>query len=157
MGDTGRVADRRDVHPHHLLRAVLTDPMVRDVLVELGSSADEVLLTLDHEWLAASDTIDLEEIAAVGIDLATVLTAVNPPFDEAPDWGGRRLTDATRDLLVRSLGLRSLTHGPRVHAGHLLLALMASKDRLVAATFRAHGLSGRDARAVVERWSRRAP
>lgn len=150
------MVDRGDVLPHHLLRAVLADRGVREVLAELGTDPDEVLVTLDREWLAAADTIDLEEIQAVGIDLPTVLAAVNPPFDEPPDWGGRNVTDATRELLVRALGVRGLTHGPRVVSAHLLLALMSSKDHIVAATLRAHGLHGRTARGVVERWSRRA-
>jgi hypothetical protein len=58
---------------------------------------------------------------------------------------------------VRALGLRSLTHGPGLGSGHLLLALLGSKDRVVAATVRAHGLQARRARPVVERWTRRAP
>ncbi|MDO9456930.1 Clp protease N-terminal domain-containing protein [Nocardioides sp.] len=151
------MADRHDVHPHHLLRAVLGDQMVRDVLVELGADPDEVRVTLDREWLAAADTIALEEIESVGIGLATVLTAVNPPFDDPPDWEGRRITEPTRELLVRALGVRGITQGARVGSGHLLLALMSSKDHIVAATFRTHGLHSRGARTVVERWSRRAP
>lgn len=151
------MVDRRDVHPHHLLRAVLGDRVVRDVLVEIGADPDEVRVTLDREWLAASDTIELEEIAAVGIDLVTVLAAINPPFDAPPDWGGRHVTDVTRELLVRALGVRGVLHGSRVTSSHLLLALMTSKDHIVSATFRAHGLHGRAARSVVERWSRRAP
>ena len=149
--------DRRDVHPHHLLRAVLGDRQVREILGGLDVAADEVLVTLDQRWLAAADTIDLEEIEAVGIDLPTVLDAVNPPYDEPPDWGGRQLTVATRDLLVRAIAARGTTHAPRVGTSHLLLALMSSKDPLVSGTLRAHALHGRAARGVVERWSRRAP
>lgn len=150
------MSDRRDVHPHHLLRALLDDRVVRDVLAELDAPADEVRLTLDRTWLDAADTIDPEEIAAVGIDLGTVLRAVNPPFDGPPDWGGRRLTDPARELLVRSLGVRAATHGSTVAPAHLLLALLASKDRILLATFRAHGLTARGARPLVERWTRRA-
>lgn len=151
------MSDRHDVHPHHLLRALLDDRVVRDLVSELGADPDEVRVTLDRAWLGAADTIDPEEIAAVGIDLATVLAAVNPPFDEAPDWGGRRLTDPTRELLVRALGVRAATHGSRVGSAHLLLSLLSSKDRILVATFRAHGLTARAARPVVERWTRRAP
>ncbi len=150
------MVDRHDVHPHHLLRALLADRLVREVLVELGADPDEVRLSLDHEWLAAAETLDLEEIEAVGIDLPTVLAAVNPPFDAPPDWGGRRLTEATRDLLVRALAVRGSTHGPRVGPEHLLLAVMSSKDRVVAGALRAHGLHSRQARAVVERRTRRS-
>ena len=151
------MADRHEVHPHHLLRAVLPDRLVRDVLAELGTDADQLALTLDGLWLAAADTIELEEIEARGIDLATVLQAINPPFDEMPDWGGRRLTGPTRDLLVRALGVRAIGHGSRTSSAHLLLALMSSKDHLVAGTFRAHGLTARATRPIVERWGRRAP
>lgn len=150
------MSDRLDVHPHHLLRALLDDRVVRDVLAELGADPDEVRVTLDRAWLGAADTIDPEEIASVGIDVATVLRAVNPPFDDPPDWGGRRLTDATRELLVRALGVRAATHGSTVAPAHLLLALLSSKDRILAVTFRAHGLTARAARPVVERWTRRA-
>ena len=151
------MVDRRDVHPHHLLRAVLGVRDVRVLLVEIGDEPHEYLLTLDREWLGASDTIEPEEIAAVGIDLSTVLAALNPPFDDPPDWGGRNVTDVTRELLVRALGVRGVLHGSSVTSSHLLLALMTSKDHIVSATFRAHGLHGRAARGVVERWSRRAP
>lgn len=151
------MADRREVHPHHLLRAVLADHLVRDVLGRLGADPDQVLLTLDQRWLAAADTIEVEEIEAVGIDLATVLTAVNPPFDRPPDWGGRRITEPTRDLLVRALAGRGPLQGGRVTGAHLLLALMSSKDPIVAATLRAHDLHTRAARGAVARWCRRAP
>ena len=149
--------DRHDVHPHHLLRAALRDGFVRDVLAEVGADADQVLLTLDRRWLDASDTIDVEEVESVGIGLPMVLAALNPPFDEAPDWGGRHLTDATRDLLVRALGMRRTDHGPLVGSGHVLLALLTSKDHIVAPTLRDHGLTLRGVRPLVERRSRRAP
>lgn len=150
------MADRHDVHPHHLLRALLGDRTMRDALSELGADPDEVGLTLDQLWLAGTDVLGPEAVAAVGIDLPTVLAAVNPPFDEAPDWGGRRLTEATRDVLVRALAVRGPLQGVRVGPGHLFLALMLSRDPLVGATLRAHHLHTRTARAVVERWSRRA-
>ncbi|QCW50086.1 hypothetical protein FE634_06110 [Nocardioides dongxiaopingii] len=150
------MTDRRDVHPHHLLRAVLADRAAREVLAVVGVAADDLLLTLDGLWLAASDTIDVEEVQARGIDVATVLAVVNPPFDGEPDWGGRRVTEATRDVLVRSLAMRR-TGGRPVTSGHLLLGLLASRDRLVAGTFRAHGLRLRDVRPVVDRFGRRAP
>ncbi|WP_134764792.1 Clp protease N-terminal domain-containing protein [Nocardioides sp. 1609] len=151
------MTDRRDVHPHHLLRAVLADRPAREVLAAVGVAADDVLLTLDGLWLAASDTIDVEEVQARGIDVATVLAVVNPPFEGEPDWGGRRVTDATRDVLVRSLAMRRAGGARPVTSGHLLLGLLASRDRLVSGTFRAHGLRLRDVRPVVDRLGRRAP
>ena len=149
--------DRRDVHPHHLLRAALRDRFVRDVVAELGADPDQVLLTLDHRWLAAADTIDVEEVEAVGIELPMVLAAINPPFDGPPDWGGRHLTDATRDLLVRALGMRGPGAGPNVGSGQVFLALLSSKDHIVAPTLREHGLSLRTARPLVDQRSRRSP
>ncbi|MEO9325705.1 Clp protease N-terminal domain-containing protein [Nocardioides sp. C4-1] len=150
------MADRRDVHPHHLLRALLDDRLVRQVLAELGVEADRVRLTLDQRWLAASDTIEVEEVETLGIDLATVLAVVNPPFDDPPDWAGRRLTDATRELLVRALGVRRVDSGRGVTSGHLLVAVLSTKEPIVAGTVREHGLSERAARRVVDAWSRRA-
>lgn len=150
------MADRRDVHPHHLLRAVLADVEVREVLALVGANPDQLMLTLDRWWLEASDTIEVEEVEARGIDVATVLTVINPPFGDGADWGGRRLSPATREVLVRALGARSLHHGGATTSGHLLLALLQSKDRLVAGTFREHGVHARAVRPVVERRGRRA-
>lgn len=151
-----RVTDRRDVHPHHLLRAVLADPPAREVLAELGVPASDLLLTLDGLWLAASDTIEVEEIEARGIDVEVVLSALNPPFDGEADWGGRRLSDPTRAVLVRALALRGLAQGRPVTSRHLLLALMTSRDRLVTDAFAAHRLRYRDARRVADRLGRRS-
>lgn len=151
------MVDRHDVQPHHLLRAALADGFCRHLISHLAGDPDALLITLDQLWLDAADAIDVEEIQARGIDMVTVLAAINPPFDGEPDWRGRRLTDATRDLLVRALGVRAIGHGRTTGSGHVLLALMGSRDPLVAGTFRAHGLHARDAKPLVERWSRRSP
>ncbi|GAA5144332.1 hypothetical protein GCM10023340_11990 [Nocardioides marinquilinus] len=149
------MTDRHDVHPHHLLRAVLADADVRLVLASLGADADDLRLTLDHLWLAASDTIDVEEVSALGIELGTVLAVLNPPHDAPPDWGGRRFATTTRDVLVAALANRALQRDARTSGPDVLVALAGSKDRLVAGTFAAHGLRARDVRRHVERWGRR--
>ncbi len=143
------------MQPHHVLRALLGDRFVRDVLVHLEVSPDELRVTLDRRWLDAADTIDVEEVESPGIDVATLLAAVNPPFDEQPDWRGRRPTPRTRDVLVLALRERALS-GNRTHSGHLLLGVMASRDPIVAGTFAEHDLRLRRVRPVVQRWGRRA-
>ncbi len=148
--------DRFDVQPHHVLRALLGDRFVRDVLAHLEADADEVRLTLDRRWLEAADTIDVEEVESPGIDVATLLAAVSPPFDEQPDWRGRRPTPRTRDVLVLALRERAAVSSTRTHSGHLLLGVMASRDPIVAGTFAEHDLRLRRVRPVVQRWGRRA-
>ncbi|WP_139977992.1 Clp protease N-terminal domain-containing protein [Nocardioides litoris] len=149
--------DRHDVHPHHLLRAVLGDQVVRDLLRELGTDADDVSLTLDRRWLDAADTIDVEEVETLGVGLPMVLAALNPPYDGPPDWGGRHLLDSTREVLVRALGMRGPTSTAPVRAAHVLLALMTCKDSIVGGAFRDHGVTLKAARPVVDRWTRRTP
>ncbi len=150
------MTSRRDVQPHHLLRALLADRFVRDVCAELGVDPDLVRLSLDRRWLDAADTIDVEEVEARGIDVPTLLAAVNPPFDEQPDWQGRRLTPRSRDVLVLALRERATVSGHRTHSGHVLLGLMASRDPIVAGTFADHDLRLRQVRPVVQRLGRRA-
>jgi hypothetical protein len=150
------VTSRRDVHPHHVLRALLSDRFVRDVLGGVRVDPDQVRITLDRRWLDAADTIDLEEIESRGIEVGTLLQAVNPPFDEQPDWRGRRLTPRTRDVLVLALRERAAVAGDRTHSGHLLLGVMASRDPIVSGTFAEHDLRLRQVRPIVQRWGRRA-
>jgi hypothetical protein len=150
------VTSRSDVQPHHVLRALLADRFVRDVLTHLGTDPDQARITLDRRWLDAAETIDVEEVEARGIDVATLLEAVNPPFDEQPDWRGRRPTPRTRDILVLALRERAAVSGSRTHSGHLLLGVMASRDPIVSGTFAEHDLRLRQVRPVVQKWGRRA-
>ena len=150
------MADRHEVYPHHVLRAALRDPFVGDVLAALEVPVAQLQVTLEHRWLAASDTIEIEEIEAIGVDVATLLAALNPPYDGPADWGDLRLAATTSDLLVATLRARAgMPHG-RTHSGHLLLALLGSRDAIVAGTFADHGLRARDARPLVRKWGRRA-
>ena len=150
------MADRHDVHPHQVLRAVLREPFVGDVLAAREVVVAEVQVTLERRWLAAGDTIEVEEVEALGIDVPTLLRALNAPYDGVADWGDLRLTDATRDVLVGALRARASTRQRRTSVGHLLLGLMTSRDPIVAGTFAEHGLRTRDVRPLVERWGRRA-
>ena len=150
------MADRHEVHPHQVLRAVLREPFVADVLAARDVSVAEVQVTLEQRWLAAGDTIELEEIEALGVDVPTLLRALDPPYDGPADWGDLRLTPATRDVLVGALRARAGLRQSRTSVGHLLLALLASRDPIVAATFAAHGLRARDVRPLVQKWGRRA-
>ena len=148
--------DRREVRPDHLLRAVLDDPLVVEVLDQLGAQAPAVRETLEHRWLESLDDVDAEALFALGIDIDNVLEVLNPPYDAEPDWHGRLLTPAARDVLVSALVEFSATRGPRIHAGHVLLGLLRSHDALVAGTFRTHQVRLRPARALVAEWGRRA-
>ncbi len=148
--------DRREVRPDHLLRAVLDDRLVVDVLDQLGAPVPAVRETLEHRWLETLDDVDAEALFALGIDLDNVLEVLNPPYDAEPDWHGRLLSPAARDVLLHALVEYSAIRGPHVHAGHVLLGLLRSHDPLVAATFRAHGVRLRPARALVAEWGRRA-
>jgi len=150
------VGDRYDVAPPHLLRAALDDTMVRDLLAAVGTSADELRLTLEQRWLESADVVGPEDVAALGIELDLVLSVLNPPFDHDPPWGGRHLTRTGREALIHALRERSLAPARRAHAGHLLLGLMSSKDPLVARTFADHGLRAKDLRPLVAAWGRRA-
>lgn len=151
------MADRFEVHPHHLLRAVLDDVIVVDVLRRLEVEADQLKATLAECWLAAADVIDLEEVEAVGIDGATLLGALNSADGARVEWGGRRLSPPARDVLVRALGICVAMRHARTTSGHVLLALMDSRSAIVAQTFAAHGLRAKDVRPLLAQWGRRAP
>ena len=124
--------DRREIRPDHLLRAVLDDKLVGDVLTHLGTPPTTLRATLEHRWL---DTVD--------------------DLDGEPDWRGRHLSDPARAVLVSALVERTNTDSQKVHAGHLLLGLLHSRDPLVAGTFRQHGIRLRAARPLVAAWGRR--
>jgi Clp amino terminal domain, pathogenicity island component len=147
--------DRREIRPDHLLRAVLDDKLVGEVLTHLGTPPTTLRATLEHRWLDTVDDVDSEALFALGIDLPTVLEVINPPFDAEPDWRGRHLSDPARAVLVSTLVERTNTDSQRVHAGHLLLGLLHSRDPLVAGTFRQHGIRLRAARPLVAAWGRR--
>lgn len=151
------MTDRHEVHPHHVLRAVLRDPTVGDLLRPHGVEVEQVEVTLAQRWLAHSDTIGIEDVEALGVDVATLLAALGPDAGEgSPTWGGRRLAGPTRDLLVRTLGICGAMRHRHPGSGHLLLALMGCRDAVVAETFAAHGLRARDVRPWVRQWGRRA-
>lgn len=149
------MADRYDVHPHHVLRAVLVDRFAADVLGALGVSPDEVQVTLTERWLAASDIIEIEEIESVGVDVASLLAALNPTGEAPAPWGGWCLSAPARDVLVRALGICAAMRHRRTTSGHLLLALMASKDAIVMQTLAAHRLRAAEVRPLVTQWGRR--
>ena len=149
------MSDRREVRPEHLLRAVLDDVAVREVLAELGVAAADVLTTLEHRRLEAVDALDLEDLHALGIDVETVVTVLNPPFDGEADWQGRVLTRSAQEVCVAALA--ESARGDRgVTSGHVLLGLLRSRDPLVSGTLRAHGLRLRPTRVVVARRGRRS-
>ncbi len=150
------MADRFEVQCHHVLRAVVDDALVVDLLQALRVDPAEVQVTLAERWLAASETIDVEEIAMVGIDAPTLLAALNPAEQTPAQWRGRQLSDSARDVLVRSLGICGAMGHRRTTSAHLLLALLASKDPIVVQTLAAHGLRTKDVRPLVRRWGRRA-
>ncbi|MFC5175923.1 Clp protease N-terminal domain-containing protein [Nocardioides taihuensis] len=149
------MSDRREVRPEHLLRAVLDDVAVREVLAELGVAATDVLTTLEHKRLAATRAFDVESLHELGIDVATVMTVLNPPYDAEADWQGRVLSRGAQEVCVAALA--ESVHSDRgVTSGHLLLGLLRSRDRLVAGTLREHGLRLRPARVVVAHRGRRS-
>ena len=147
--------DRREVRPEHLLRAVLDDGQVGHALVACGTTPQAMRATLEHRWLATVDDIDVETLFELGIDVETVLVALNPPFDDEPDWQGRTLSPEARDVLVKAL-VESSGSGRRVHAGHVLLGLMHSRDPVLIGTFREHGVRAKAVRELVRRWDRQA-
>ena len=149
------MADRYDVHPHHLLRAALEDQFAADVLRALEVRPDEMKVTLTERWLAASDVIEIEEIESVGVDVASVLEALNPAGVRPVEWGGRRLSAPARDVLVRALGIGAAMRHQQVSSGHLLLALLASKDAIVLQTLAAHRVRAKEVRPLVAQWGRR--
>jgi hypothetical protein len=153
------MADRYDVHPHHVLRAVLEDRVATDVLSAIDVDPAQVQVTLAHHWLDAADTIEVEEIETVGVDVTMLLAALNPADGTRPQWGGRHLTQAARDVLVRSLGVCGAMRQRRTTSGHVLLALLACKDPIVVRTFATHGIGPQESRrlrGLVEQWGRRA-
>ena len=77
--------------------------------------------TLEHRWLGTVDDLDVETLFELGIDVETVLVALNPPFDDEPDWHGRTLSPEARDVLVKALVERRAPVAG-VHAGHVLSA-----------------------------------
>ncbi|CAN5355093.1 hypothetical protein BH11ACT8_BH11ACT8_09120 [soil metagenome] len=150
------MADRHEVQPHHVLRAVLGDGYAAELLAAVGSSAQELRLTLDGLWLEASEEIGPEEIGAVGIDVATLLALLNPPYDGAVAADGRRLTEPARDVLVAALRTNASMRHPRTGTGHLLVALLRSRDPLVSATCTAHRVPVRAVTDLVATRGRRA-
>ncbi len=149
-----------EIRPEHLLRALLDDRLVRDLLAAAGTDADELRAVLEREYLAGLEVIDEASLYAARVDLTGMLATWNAPrvapgpFAAAMD--AYRLTDGARACLMRGVGEAARTGATTMTSGHLLLGLLRTRDRTVARVLRTVRVDQRAVRTVLRRWGRRA-
>ncbi|MBS43881.1 MAG: hypothetical protein CMH83_12115 [Nocardioides sp.] len=146
----------RLVQPHHVLRAVLDDVLVRDVLARCDVDVAMLRTDLDLAWWSSVDCPDVLGEASAGLDLETVRAALEPSRGWAAAWGDRRPSEGTRTLLRAALVRRSRTGCRRPVAGHVLLAAATSEDPVLRAALTPYRKRLRPASRLVAQWGRRA-
>ena len=131
--------------PVQMLRAVLDDREVAAVLAAEGTSADAVRITLERRWLAGVVGPDDVTLHEPRVDLPALLRALSSGADLSGISGSARriLADAVRES--------AYLHDRRIAAPHVLLALLASNDPLLSATFAEHHLRPQGVRPHVGR------
>lgn len=141
-----------DTAPEDLLRALLDDATVGDVLSAAGSSADELRVAVERRWLARLDrAIDDELLRGRRVDVGALLRALN---EGAPTLD--RLPAGARAALGRALRESAGLHAPSISAEHLLIALVAGSDPVVAPAAAELGLRAATVRGIVARRGPRA-
>ncbi|MBB6628773.1 hypothetical protein H5V45_15710 [Nocardioides sp. KIGAM211] len=149
-------ADRHEVRPEHLLRAVLGDAAAADLLRGVGLRPDEVRTTLEHRCLERVDVVDDEVLHTEGIDLGALLDALHEPRGVAAARDLARCSPSARRVLLAAVGEAARAGTATIGAGHVLLALRRSRDPVVAGTFAEHRCGVAELRDVVRRRGRRA-
>jgi hypothetical protein len=149
------MADRHEIEPAHILRAVLSDHAARRVLEVCGASPTEVRITLDRLGLDAMEALDPEVVHALGVEVDQLLRELGPGPARDERWRDRTVSPAAREVLLGALG-EAARLGTPVTGWHLLVGLVASSDPVVVATFAEHRLRLRDVRRVGRRLGRRA-
>lgn len=137
--------------PEDLLRALLDDAAVIDVLAAAGASADELRVAVERRWLARLEGVGEEVLRGRRVDVAALLRAVNAG---SPTLAG--LPRPVRAALGRAIGESTALRADRVRAEHLLVALLAGPDPVVAPAAADVGLRAPVVRRVVARRGRRA-
>ncbi|ABL80402.1 Clp N terminal domain protein [Nocardioides sp. JS614] len=136
-----------DTAPEDLLRALLDDATVGAVLSAAGSSAADLRVAVERRWLARLDReVDDELLRGRRVDVGALLRALN---EGAPALG--RLPADARAVLGRAVHESASLHASCIGAEHLLIALVAGADPVVAPAAAELGLRAATVRGVVAR------
>ncbi|MGZ4783331.1 MAG: Clp protease N-terminal domain-containing protein [Oryzihumus sp.] len=165
--EEARAERQGEVHPEHLLLALLHDPdcLAVRVMTELGAGPEAVRLAIEAQHQAPASGLgesDAEALRAIGIDLDEVLRSVeanlggglgDPIAEEDLGRRGRRGRKpfAPESRKVLELALReaiSLKHG-WIGTEHLLLGLLRLDRGAAHEALAGLGLRYRDVRAAV--------
>jgi len=137
--------------PEDLLRALLDDSSVSEVLAAAGVPGEELRIAVERRWLARVERLDEEVLRGRRVDVSALLRAVNAG---SPTLGGLpRPVQTALGLAVRE---SAALHDSQVGAEHLLLALIAGSDPVVAPAAAELGLRAGAVRRVVARRGPRA-
>lgn len=137
--------------PEDLLRAVLDDAAVIDVLAAAGVSADELRVAVERRCLARLEGVDEEVLRGRRVDVVALLQALNAGSSTLAG-----LPLPAQAALGRAVEESAALRAGRVRAEHLLVALLAGPDPVVAPAAAEVGLRAAVVRRVVARRGRRA-
>jgi hypothetical protein len=137
--------------PEDLLRALLDDRLVVEVLRAVGTSPGELRVAAERRWLVGLDHVDEEVVRGRRADVTALLDALN---SASPELDG--VSPAAKAVLARAVRESATLHATRVDPPHLLVALLAGTDPVVAPAAAEIGLRAADVRRAVARRGRRA-
>jgi ATP-dependent Clp protease ATP-binding subunit ClpA len=143
--------DRVGLTPEDLLRALLDEGPVAAVLTAAGTSSGELRLAVERRWLATLDGVDEAILRGRRADVAALLQALNAA---SPELDG--VSPEAKVVLAHALRESAALRARRITSEHLLVALLAGHDPVVAAAAAEIGLRPARVRRIVARRSRRA-
>jgi len=145
------MGDPLGLTPEDLLRALLDDALVVEVLRTVGTSPGELRVAVERRWLAALDHVDEEVLRGRRADVAALLDALNSASHELDG-----VSPVAKAVLGRAVRESAALHATSVAAPHLLVALLAGHDPVVAPAAAEIGLRAVDVRRAVAGRGRRA-
>jgi len=137
--------------PEDLLRALLDDPAVTEVLAAAGVPGEELRIAVERRWLGRVERFDDEVLQGRRVDVAALLRAVNAG---SPTLGG--LPRPVQNALGLAVRESAALQASQVGVEHLLVALIAGSDPVVAPAAAELGVRAAAVRRVVARRGRRA-
>ncbi|KDN82788.1 Clp protease N-terminal domain-containing protein [Kitasatospora cheerisanensis] len=151
-GDEARRLHHRHLGTEHLLLGLLAqpqDPAAR-LLARFGLDLAAGRSAVAGLVGGPDPERDGAALAAIGIDLTAVREAVEstfgagaldaPPPERRPRWGGPRITERGRQVLVLSLRAAADSRSRRIETGHLLLGLLREGGGAAVRVLRERGV-----------------